>query len=88
MTPGLTAEQVLLLADEFCAAHRVQIRDFGALVAAATVPGAQISGIPVHAGTQAAGRAFAEAVIALEPLSDRNRDFAAVCRKVYLLMYS
>ena len=40
MTQPLTPEQLLLIADEFCAAHRVQVRDFAALVAAASVPGA------------------------------------------------
>ncbi|QGU03307.1 TetR family transcriptional regulator [Corynebacterium comes] len=83
MTPSLTPEQLLLIADEFCATHRVQIRDFGALVAAAAVPGARIDGIPVHATSHAAGEALARMVDRLEPLSDLNREFGAVCRAVY-----
>ena len=83
MTPPLSPEQLLLIADEFCATHRVHIRDFGALVAAAAVPGARIAGIPVHEGTAAAGRALAAAVTGLEPLSGRNREFGEACREVY-----
>lgn len=88
MTPSLTPEQLLLIADEFCATHRVQIRDFGALVAAAAVPGAHIAGIPVYEGTAAAGRALAEAVTRLEPLSDHNREFGRACGKLYRILHS
>lgn len=83
MTQPLTPEQLLLIADEFCAAHRVQVRDFAALVAAASVPGARIHGVAVHADPAAAGAALARAVARLEPLSGRNRDFAAACEAVY-----
>lgn len=83
MTPSLTPEQLLLIADEFCATHRVQIRNFSALVAAAAVPGARIDGIPVHADSNAAGEALARAVNRLEPLSDLNREFGAACRAIY-----
>ena len=88
MTPSLTPEQLLLIADEFCATHRVQIRDFGALVAAAAVPGAHIAGIPVYEGTAASGRALAEAVTRLEPLSDHNREFGEACGKLYPILHS
>lgn len=84
MTPSLTPEQLLLVADEFCTAHRVRIRDFAALVAAAAVPGARIHSIPVHADTATAGEALARAVIRLEPLSGRNREFAAACEAIYV----
>lgn len=88
MTPALTPEQLLLIADEFCATHRVQIRDFGALVAAAAVPGARIAGIPVHEGVAASGRALAEAVTRLEPLSDHNREFGEACGRLYQILHS
>ncbi|MDO5511496.1 TetR family transcriptional regulator [Corynebacterium sp.] len=84
MTPALTPEQLLLIADQFCATRRVQVRDFGALVAAAAVPGARISGIAVYPGPSAAGLALAEAVARLQPLTDANEEFGAVCREVYL----
>lgn len=83
MTPVLTAEQMLIIADEFCEAHRIHVQDFAALVAAAAVPGAQISGIPIHVNASAAGRALAIAVARLEPLSDYNREFGEVCRDMY-----
>ena len=83
MNPVITAEQLLLIADEYCAIHRVTVRDFGALVAAASVPGARINGIPVYADRVNAGEALARAVARLEPLSDHNREFGAVCRDIY-----
>lgn len=84
MTPGLTPEQVLLIADEFCDTHRVTVDDFSALVAVAAVPGARIDGVPVHADANAAAGAFSSAVEHLEPLSGRNREFAVACREVYI----
>lgn len=88
MIPRLSPEQLLLIADEFCAAHGTRVRDFGALVAAAAVPGARISGIPVHDNVRAAADALATTVTALRPLSDRNEPFAAACRAVYLRLTS
>lgn len=83
MIPSLTPEQLLLIADQFCDAHRVTVRDFGALVASAAVAGARIDGIPVHAHPAAAGDALADTIARLEPLSDFNREFGDVCRAVY-----
>lgn len=79
----LSPEQLLLIADEFCNSHRVRVINFAALVAAAAVPGAKLEGIPIHADTSAAGEALEEAIIRLEPLSDRNKDFSHVCRQIY-----
>lgn len=84
MTRPLTPEQLLLIADEFCDAHRVSVRDFSALVAAAAVSGARIDAVPVHASPSSAADALARTIVALEPLSARNREFAAVCQEVYL----
>jgi hypothetical protein len=83
MTPPLTAEQLLLMADKFCETHRVQVRDFSALVAAAAVPGARIDGIPVHADAAAAGDALSSALKRLEPLNNLNREFGLVCQGIY-----
>lgn len=83
MIPALTPEQLLIIADEFCAAHLVTVRDFGALAGAAAVPGARINGIPVHAHPTAAGTALSDAVNRLEPLTGFNREFGEMCRAVY-----
>ncbi|RSZ61924.1 TetR family transcriptional regulator [Corynebacterium hylobatis] len=83
MTPPLAAEQLLLIADQFCRTHQVQIRDFSGLVAAAAVPGARIDGVPVHGDPYAAGEALAVAVTRLEPLSKLNKEFGAACRDIY-----
>ena len=44
---GLSAEQMLLIADEVCAAHGVRVRDFAALAAAAAVSSASFHGVRV-----------------------------------------
>ncbi|MDO5669909.1 MAG: TetR family transcriptional regulator [Corynebacterium sp.] len=84
MIPRLSPEQLLLIADEFCTTHGTQVQDFGALVAAAAVPGARIAGIPVHDNSSAAADSLAAAVSALRPLTARNELFAAACRAVYV----
>lgn len=83
MTPPLTPEQLLLIADQFCKTNQVQIRDFSGLVAAAAAPGARIDGIPVHGDRYAAGEALAVTVARLEPLSKLNKQFGAACREIY-----
>ena len=88
MTPSLTPEQLLIVADEFCETRRVQVRDFGALVAAAAVPGAHIAGVPVYAGVPAAARALETTVIQLEPLSECNQEFGRIAREVYQRIFS
>lgn len=81
--PPLSGEQLLLIAEEFCAAHPVRVRSFAALVAAAAVPGARLHGIPVFDSPRAGGAALAEAVRSLRPLSAENETFARVCQEVY-----
>lgn len=83
MTPPLTPEQLLLIADKFCETNRVQIQDFSALVAASAVPGARLDGIPVHADPAAAGAALALAITRLQPLSNLNKEFGEACRGIY-----
>lgn len=80
---GLTAEQLLAAADEFCAAHRAQIRSFSGLAACAAVPGSRFHGVPVFDSVAAAAAALAEAVRALEPLTAGNAQFAEVVAEVY-----
>lgn len=84
MTLSLTPEQLLIIADEFCAFHHVQVRDFSALVAAAAVPGARIDGIRVHSDVFTAAAALSTALVALKPLTGLHSQFAEVCRQVYL----
>ena len=83
MTRPLTPEQLLLIADEFCAVHRVRVRNFAALAAAAAVPGARLHGVAVFDSPDAAGRALEETVVKLAPLNDKNEEFARVCGEVY-----
>ncbi len=83
MTPPLTSGQLLIIADEFAATHRVTVRSFAALVQVAAVPGARIEGIPVFADVAAARSALEEAVRLTTPLSARNDLFALVCGDVY-----
>ena len=46
--PSLSGEQLLIIADVFCAEYDVDVADFSALYAAASVTRAQFSGIRVH----------------------------------------
>lgn len=86
MTPPLTPEQLLLIADKFCETNRVQIEDFSALVAAAATPGARLDGIPVHADPTAAGASLARAITRLQPLSNLNEEFGEACEAIYYRM--
>lgn len=81
---GLTAEQLLAVADEFCAATGVRVRSFSALCAAAAVPGARVHGVAVLDSPGAAADALHSAVVALAPLTGSNEGFAHVARRVYL----
>lgn len=84
----MTPEQLLRVAEEFCAVHRVRVRSFGALVGAAAVATARSEGIPVHADEAAAGRALAESVVRLAPLTARNEEFAEVAREVFRRLHT
>lgn len=79
----LSTEQLLSIADEFCESYPARIRSFGAIAAAAAVPGARVHGIPVYDSPAVAAAGLSEAVIRLEPLTAHNVDFARVCSAVY-----
>ncbi|AWB83085.1 TetR family transcriptional regulator [Corynebacterium liangguodongii] len=81
---ALSPEQLLAIADEFCAPRGARVRSFSALCAAAAVPGARVHGVPVFDSATAAGEALAEAIVALEPLNGGNRAFGEVARRVYV----
>ncbi|WP_066528262.1 TetR family transcriptional regulator [Corynebacterium bouchesdurhonense] len=80
----LTPEQVLAVADEFCAARGVHVRSFGALAACAAVPGARIHGVPVCGSPREGAFLLFDATVRLKPLTDHNQTFAAVLRDTYL----
>ena len=80
---GFSGEQLLAVADEYCAFHGCHVRSFAALAASAAVPGARLHGVPVFDSVDAAAAALSEAVVALEPLSDSNEGFADVVAEVF-----
>ena len=80
---GFSGEQLLAIADEYCAFHGCQVRSFAALAACAAVPGARFHGVAVFDSVDAAAAALSEAVVALEPLSDSNEGFADVVAEVF-----
>lgn len=80
---GLTPEQLLAVADEYCAVHGCHVRSFAALAACAAVPGSRLHGVPVSDSVAAAARELAETIRALQPLSGSNAGFADVAAEVY-----
>lgn len=82
---GFSPEQLLAVADEYCAFHGCQVRSFAALAAAAAVPGARLHGVPVFDSEAAAASALADVIRSLEPLSPAsvNPGFADVAAEVY-----
>ena len=80
---GFSGEQLLAVADEYCAFHGCQVRSFAALAACAAVPGARFHGVAVFDSVDAAAAALSETVVALEPLSNSNEGFADVVAEVF-----
>ena len=78
--PSLSGEQLLIIADVFCAEY--DVADFSALYAAASVTRAQFSGIRVHT-PDTVGPALAATIIKLAPLTDRNAEFSEQVLLVY-----
>lgn len=79
----LTPEQLLIIADEFCAYHGGAVRSYSALCAAAAIPGARIEGVSVFDSPAAAAAALARGIEQLEPLRQDNQAFAAVVQDIY-----
>lgn len=79
----LSSEQLLAIADEFCSRHRVRVRNFAGLAAAAAVPGARFEGIAVFDTLPRARAGLEEAVLRNEPLTARNGEFSRFCGQVY-----
>lgn len=80
---GFSAEQLLAIADEYCAYTGARVRSFSALVACAAVPGARMHGVPVFDTVGRASEELAEAVRRMQPLSAGNSGFAEVAAEVY-----
>ena len=80
---GFPGEQLLAVADEYCAFHGCHVRSFAALAASAAVPGARLHGVPVFDSVEAAAAALAETIRALQPLSGSNTGFSDVAGEVY-----
>ena len=79
---GFSAEQLLAVADEYCAYTGARVRSFSALVACASVPGARVHGVPVCDTAGQASEELAEAVRRMQPLSTENSGFAEVAAEV------
>ena len=80
----MTPEQMLAIADEFCAVYKVQVRSFAALAAVAAVPEARFHGVAVHTSDGEKAEGVHTAVVKLSPLTGENEAFAELCRQVYL----
>ena len=80
----MSAEQLYLLAQEFCARFQLRIINYSALVAAAAASSARLEGIAIHGNEQQAAKAMAE-VLEKEPaLNAGNQTFAQYCARVYM----
>ena len=80
----MNIEQLLLIAREFCQAHRVRVTDFAALAAAAAASTATVEGIAVHGSRTAAAESLEKILRAVPALSGKNEEFARFCAAVYL----
>ena len=83
-TPRITAEQLVLIAQELAEVYPIRIINFAALCAAAAAASARIDGIAVHANPAAAATALRHQLQAVPALSGANREFAQLCAAVYL----
>ncbi|HIX79460.1 MAG TPA: cell filamentation protein Fic [Candidatus Corynebacterium faecipullorum] len=80
----MNAEQLLLIAREFCQAYRVRVINFAALAAAAAASTATVEGIAVHGSRSAAAESLETVLRAVPALSGKNEEFARFCAEVYL----
>ncbi|MFC5938387.1 hypothetical protein ACFPVT_03070 [Corynebacterium choanae] len=78
------ADQLYRVAQVFCAETPASIVDHAALVAAASVCGAKLHGVPLFPTPDEAAAALAETLLKLTPLSQDNALFAKLAAAVYL----
>lgn len=82
-SPILTPEQLLIIADVFCAKFQVDVVDFAALYAAAATTNANFHGVRVHPNVTNISFSLCAAIQKLKPLSDRNDSFARFSSLVF-----
>lgn len=78
---GLSFGQVVLVADEVCAATGASVRDYPGLAALAGATAPRLAGVPVHADGDAQARAVAaltRRIAPLTPTRSANEVLAAV----------
>ena len=80
----MRAEQVLIVAQRFCEAHRVRITNYSALVAASAAAHARIDGIAIHDNIYQEAASLNSVLTKMEALSGHNKEFAAICAKIYI----
>lgn len=80
----MSAEQLLLVAREFCQTYRVRVINFAALAAAAAASTATVEGIAVHGSRSAAAESLETVLRAVPALNGKNEEFARFCTEVYL----
>ncbi|SIS39263.1 transcriptional regulator, TetR family [Corynebacterium appendicis CIP 107643] len=80
----LSAEQLLIIADECCTEWGTTVRSYSAICAAAAIPGARLEGLPVFDSPTAAAAALSRGIERLEPLADFNAPFASAAEEIYL----
>ena len=80
----MSAEQLYLLAQEFCARFQLRIINYSALVAAAAASSARLEGIAIHGNEQQAAKAMAEVLEKVPALNAGNQTFAQYCARVYI----
>lgn len=80
----MSAEQLYLLAQKFCARFQLRIINYSALVAAAAASSARLEGIAIHGNEQQAAKAMAEVLEKVPALNAGNQTFAQYCARVYM----
>lgn len=83
MVKNLRPEQLLIIADHFCAHYGVELHSFSDLAAAAAVPGARFDTVALYPSSESASAALATYLRRLSPLSALNDEFSVVAAEVY-----
>lgn len=85
---GLTAEQLLIIADEVCATCTASVQKFAALSAASAVSTANFHGVAVHGSVEDMARAVAQTIGSLRPLSSHNDVLAEATARILISLNS
>lgn len=80
---GLSAEQVLLLADAICATFGCVVTDYPGLVSIAAVTNPKIHTVSAYRSPSAAVRYIEDHVLKVAPLSGHNDKFARLVVEVF-----